>query len=75
MVVSFLFSQARKSEEGINVKYVSSDFFIDSELPYPDLLEATVEQLVAGLETEAWTSVDLTKVKHPSQRENSFLIL
>jgi hypothetical protein len=30
---------------------------------YPDLLEAGVEQLVAGLESGAWTSVDLTKVR------------
>ena len=30
---------------------------------YPDLLDVGAEELVAGLESGAWTSVDLTKVK------------
>jgi hypothetical protein len=30
---------------------------------YPDLLEAAAEELVAGLESGAWASVDLTKVR------------
>jgi hypothetical protein len=29
---------------------------------YPDLAEVEVEELVSGLESGAWTSVDLTKV-------------
>jgi hypothetical protein len=29
---------------------------------YPDLLDVGAEELIAGLESGAWTSVDLTKV-------------
>lgn len=29
---------------------------------YPDLAEVGVEELISGLESGAWTSVDLTKV-------------
>ena len=29
---------------------------------YPDLLDAELEELVAGLESKSWTSVDSTKV-------------
>jgi amidase len=29
---------------------------------YPDLLDVGAEELIAGLENGAWTSVDLTKV-------------
>ncbi|RFU26394.1 hypothetical protein B7463_g9948, partial [Scytalidium lignicola] len=39
---------------------------------YPDLLEATAEQLVAGLESGAWTSVDLTTASSISE-SNSIL--
>lgn len=34
----------------------------DSTAIYPDLLEADAEQIVVGLESGFWTSVDLTKV-------------
>lgn len=33
-----------------------------TETCYPDLLDVDAEELVAGLESGAWTSVDLTKV-------------
>jgi hypothetical protein len=39
-------------------------FFTVEPSCYPDLLEAGVEELVAGLERGAWSSVDLTKVRH-----------
>jgi hypothetical protein len=43
---------------------ISSHLFTEESSCYPDLLEAGVEELVAGLENRAYTSVDLTKVRH-----------
>jgi len=40
-----------------------SNSLIGYTICYPDLLEAGAEELVAGLESGAWTSVDLTKAR------------
>jgi hypothetical protein len=43
---------------------VLSDFVLDGRTVYPDLLDVDSEELIAGLESGAFTSVDLTKVYH-----------
>lgn len=52
-----------------DLKYFLSDNLIGSTVysQYPDLLDVGAEELVSGLESGAWTSVDLTKVKFYSQ--------
>jgi hypothetical protein len=54
----------------------SSDTFIVTAAKashYPDLLDVDAEELVAGLESGAWTSVDLTKVNFHLERIMKFL--
>jgi len=55
---------------------LTSDTLIGSSAKascYPDLLDTDVEELVAGLESGVWTSVDLTKVNFHLERIMKFL--
>lgn len=48
--------------DAVNWSQLKAYFLLGTKECYPDLLDTGAEELVAGLESGAWTSVDLTKV-------------